>query len=83
MIDGVNDIEDSREFWRLDHTLAEILDAMGCQKTIAGKILWKKADYVLSLKENHPTFYRETALYFNDALNKRENYEVNKVWINS
>ncbi len=39
LIDGVNDIEDSREFWRLDHTLAEILDAMGCQKTIAGKIL--------------------------------------------
>ena len=52
------------------------IDAMGCQKNIAEKILSKKADYVLSLKENHPTLYHETVLYFSDALNKRETYEV-------
>jgi predicted transposase YbfD/YdcC len=47
-----------------------------CQKHIADKILSKKADYVLSLKENHPTLYHETALYFSDILNKRDVYEV-------
>jgi predicted transposase YbfD/YdcC len=29
------------------------LDAMGCQKTIAGQILERGADYVLVLKANH------------------------------
>jgi len=31
------------------------IDAMGCQKTIAKQIKHQKADYILSLKENHPT----------------------------
>jgi predicted transposase YbfD/YdcC len=30
------------------------LDAMGCQKEIAGKIREKKADYVLAVKDNQP-----------------------------
>lgn len=30
------------------------IDAMGCQKEIAKKIVEKEADYVLALKENHP-----------------------------
>jgi predicted transposase YbfD/YdcC len=30
------------------------LDAMGCQKAIADKILERKANYVLALKDNHP-----------------------------
>src|SRR5690349_12920845 len=30
------------------------MDAMGCQKAIAGTIIEQKADYVLTLKENHP-----------------------------
>ena len=30
------------------------IDAMGCQKTIAGKIVDKKADYILAVKENQP-----------------------------
>jgi hypothetical protein len=29
------------------------LDAMGCQKTIAGRILERGADYLLGLKANH------------------------------
>jgi predicted transposase YbfD/YdcC len=31
------------------------IDAMGCQKTIAGKIVSRKADYVLAVKENQPS----------------------------
>jgi predicted transposase YbfD/YdcC len=30
------------------------IDAMGCQKTIAEKIVEKKADYILAVKENQP-----------------------------
>lgn len=31
------------------------IDAMGCQKTIARQIREQKADYILALKDNHPT----------------------------
>lgn len=31
------------------------IDAMGCQKAIATQIKHQKADYILSLKDNHPT----------------------------
>jgi predicted transposase YbfD/YdcC len=31
------------------------LDALGCQKEIAGKITEKKGNYLASLKDNHPT----------------------------
>jgi len=31
------------------------IDAMGCQKDIAYQIKKKKADYILTLKDNHPT----------------------------
>lgn len=44
------------------------IDAMGCQKDIAKKIVQeKKADYVLSLKENHPLLHKEVVEYFKDA----------------
>jgi predicted transposase YbfD/YdcC len=44
------------------------IDAMGCQKDIAEKIVkTKKADYVLSLKENHPLLHKEVEAYFKDA----------------
>jgi len=33
------------------------IDAMGCQKEIAKVITDQEADYVLALKENHPTLY--------------------------
>jgi hypothetical protein len=33
------------------------IDAMGTQKAIAEKIVEKQADYVLSLKRNHPTLH--------------------------
>ena len=34
------------------------IDAMGCQTEIAEKIVDKQADYVLSLKDNHPKFHQ-------------------------
>ncbi len=40
------------------------IDAMGCQKKIAKKIVEKKADYVLALKENHKNLYDEVSAIF-------------------
>ena len=44
------------------------IDAMGCQKTVANEIVNAGADYVLALKNNHPTVLEEVAGYFEDAL---------------
>jgi predicted transposase YbfD/YdcC len=38
------------------------IDAMGCQKAIAGEIRKAEADYVLSLKANHPTLHNDASL---------------------
>src|SRR4051812_34267608 len=46
------------------------IDAAGCQKDIAAQIVGKEADYVLALKENHPTLYAQVAEYFLDQLEK-------------
>src|ERR1700693_4776588 len=35
------------------------IDAMGCQKDIAARIVTKEADYVLALKENQPALYEQ------------------------
>lgn len=43
------------------------IDAMGCQKAIAAAIVDKGADYVLALKDNHPTLHAEVAEFFADA----------------
>ena len=43
------------------------IDAMGCQKEIAKVITDQEADYVLALKENHPTLYDDVTLFFEDA----------------
>jgi predicted transposase YbfD/YdcC len=40
------------------------LDAMGCQTTIAQKIIDKKADYVLALKGNHGQLHSDVAEWF-------------------
>ena len=44
------------------------IDAMGCQKDIAAKIVDAKADYVLALKGNHANVHDEFTEYFNDAV---------------
>jgi predicted transposase YbfD/YdcC len=42
------------------------IDAAGCQKEVAERIIGKGADYVLALKENQPTLYAQVADYFLD-----------------
>lgn len=46
------------------------IDAMGCQKPIAAKIIDRGADYLLSLKDNHPTAHAQVAAYFADAIHR-------------
>lgn len=41
-------------------------DAMSCQKKIVSKIIEKKADYVIAVKENQPTLLHDIADWFAD-----------------
>ena len=43
------------------------IDAMGCQKEVAQKILDKDADYVLAVKGNQPTLREKIEQMFTDA----------------
>ena len=43
------------------------IDAMGCQTAIAAQIVGQRADYVLALKDNHPTLHAEVREAFADA----------------
>jgi predicted transposase YbfD/YdcC len=40
------------------------IDAMGCQREIAAKILAREADYVLAVKDNQPTLHELIAFQF-------------------
>jgi predicted transposase YbfD/YdcC len=40
------------------------IDAMGCQKTIAGKIVEKEADYILMVKDNQPELKEQVEKVF-------------------
>lgn len=44
------------------------IDAMGCQKEIAAKIREKKADYILTVKDNQPTLLEDIQQCFQQAL---------------
>src|SRR5262249_29743074 len=44
------------------------IDAMGCQKEIAQTITAQGADYVLALKDNHPTLSAAVTLFLNTLL---------------
>jgi predicted transposase YbfD/YdcC len=44
------------------------IDAMGCQKDIAEKIVAEGADYVLAVKENQPTLYNTVGEFFEERL---------------
>ena len=48
------------------------IDAMGCQKTIAKKIIEEEADYVFSLKGNHGTLHEDVELFFKTECDKNE-----------
>ncbi len=41
-------------------------DAMSCQKKIVEKIIEKKADYTIGLKQNQPALYKDIEDYFNE-----------------
>ena len=40
------------------------IDAMGCQREIAARIVAREADYVLALKDNHPTLHELAVFQF-------------------
>jgi predicted transposase YbfD/YdcC len=44
------------------------IDAMGCQKTIAHQIVEAGADYVLALKDNHPSLCEEVQLWLDTEI---------------
>lgn len=51
-------------------------DSMSCQKEITKKITENKADYVIGLKDNQPTLYSDTELYFKDIPANLPSYET-------
>lgn len=55
------------ELLQLDRCLVTI-DAMGCQKEIATKIVQSKADYLLAVKDNQPTLAATITAVFDEAL---------------
>jgi predicted transposase YbfD/YdcC len=44
------------------------IDAMGCQKAIAARIVEQDAHYLLALKDNHPILHREVRGFFDDGV---------------
>lgn len=50
------------------HGCIVTIDAMGCQKDIAARIIDKKADFALALKGNHGTLHEEVKTFFDDAV---------------
>jgi len=60
-------IPDLLDMLALEGTIVTI-DAMGTQKRIADKIVAKKADYILALKDNQGTLKQDAALFFEDPV---------------
>ena len=56
------------------------IDAMGCQKEIAKKIVEKQASYLLAVKLNHPTLYEEISEYFDWALKNPTEKSQLSIW---
>ena len=59
------------------------IDAMGCQKEIAKKIIEKQAGYLLAVKLNQPTLYEEISEYFEWAINDPTEKEQLSIWESS
>jgi len=51
------------------------IDAMGCQKKIAQKIVDGGGDYIFSLKGNHGTLHEEVKLFLDDAIVNKSGYD--------
>ena len=43
------------------------IDAMGCQKEMAKTMTEQGAEYVLALKDHHPTLHGEVPRFFDDV----------------
>src|SRR6476660_9842205 len=56
------------------HGCIVTLDAMGCQREIAERILDKGADYVISLKGNQGTLQQQVEALFTEA--REESFET-------
>ena len=54
------------------------IDAMGCQKEIARKIVAKKADYVLALKGNQGSLSEDVELFFSEQKACPGSYAANE-----
>ena len=52
------------------------IDAMGCQKDIAAKIVSKEADYMLAVKENQPTLLAEVTAAFAAAAERDDHDNI-------
>ena len=64
------------EMMVLDGSVVTI-DAMGCQKKIAEKIMDGGGDYIFSLKGNHGTLHEDVKLFMDDAISNGGNYDYN------
>lgn len=51
------------------------IDAMGCQKKIAEKIIDNNGDYIFRLKGNHGTLHEEVKLFMDDAIANSGSYD--------
>ncbi len=61
----------------LDGSVVSI-DAMGCQKKIAEKIIDSNGDYIFSLKGTHGTLHKEVKLFLDDAIANGGDYDYNQ-----
>ena len=50
------------------HGAVVTIDAMGCQKEIAKKIVQEGGDYILAVKDNQPSLHEDLKLLFDEAL---------------
>ncbi|MCC5830730.1 MAG: ISAs1 family transposase [Phycisphaeraceae bacterium] len=52
------------------------IDAMGCQKDIARKIVEHGGDYLLAVKDNHRTLHEDIRFFFDDAIEQDDPHLV-------
>jgi len=55
------------------------IDAMGCRKTIAKRIVDGGADTVLALKDNHPTLHEDVTLWLDSEITKSRRFRRRRV----
>lgn len=53
------------------HGVVVTIDAMGCQRAIARKIVTGGGDYILAVKDNQPTLHEEVKLLMDEAIANR------------